>query len=150
MDHVVYIDAKDGDLQKLLDGSKTMIIRGAAGRKLPYDRVHAGDRLYFVQNNGEAVARAAADVRRVIQSAKLDEEQARGMVAEYQPLLQLTPAQEKRWSCKRYLVLIEIAPAQAIEPFAIDRSAYGNMDDWLPVGDIAAIRVEAGPQAGTR
>lgn len=35
MDHVVYLDAKAGELSKLLVGDKTMIIRGAAGRKMP-------------------------------------------------------------------------------------------------------------------
>ena len=40
MDHVVYLDAKANELDRLLDGSKAMIIRGATGRKLPYGRVH--------------------------------------------------------------------------------------------------------------
>jgi hypothetical protein len=43
MDHVVYLDAKAAELENILSGRKTMIIRGAAGRKLPYGRVHAGD-----------------------------------------------------------------------------------------------------------
>ena len=38
MDHVVYLDAKEKELDKLLSGEKSMIIRGAAGRKLPQDR----------------------------------------------------------------------------------------------------------------
>ncbi len=33
MDHVVYLDAKADELRKLINGEKTMIIRGAAGRK---------------------------------------------------------------------------------------------------------------------
>ncbi len=48
MDHVVYLDAKSNEFEKLRDGSKTMIIRGAAGRKLPYGRVNRGDVLYFI------------------------------------------------------------------------------------------------------
>ncbi len=32
MDYVVYLDAKAGELDNLLSGKKTMIIRGAAGR----------------------------------------------------------------------------------------------------------------------
>ncbi|KUO64077.1 MAG: hypothetical protein APF84_08180 [Gracilibacter sp. BRH_c7a] len=32
MDHVVYLDAKAKELEKLLEGSKSMIIRGATGR----------------------------------------------------------------------------------------------------------------------
>ena len=50
MDHVVYLDAKANELEKLSDGSKTMIIRGATGRKLPYGRDNEGDILYFINN----------------------------------------------------------------------------------------------------
>ncbi|UCH03160.1 MAG: hypothetical protein JSV20_05140 [Candidatus Bathyarchaeota archaeon] len=47
MDHVVYVDAKVKELDALLVGRKTMIIRGATGRKLPYGRVYGNDVLYF-------------------------------------------------------------------------------------------------------
>ena len=66
MDHVVYVDAKAKEMEILLSGKKTMIIRGATGRKLPYSR---------------------------------------------------------------------------LAPFPIDKSEYGNMDDWLPVEDIESVRV---------
>lgn len=141
MDHVVYVDAKEGELALLLEGKKHMIIRGAAGRKLPHGRVQAGDRLYFIQNNGEGFVRAEAQVVAAIHSEKLSEEESRRMVAEHQAELQLTPTQLKRWAGKRYLVLVRIGEARQVEPIAIDRSAYGNMDDWLPVGDIASVRV---------
>ena len=52
MDHVVYLDAKAKEVENLLSGDKTMIIRGAAGRKMPYGRVSSGDVLYFIQDNG--------------------------------------------------------------------------------------------------
>jgi hypothetical protein len=29
-----------------------------------------------------------------------------------------------------------------IEPFPIDKSNYGNMDDWLPVEKIEDVRME--------
>ena len=32
MDHVAYVDAKARELEKLLAGEKTMIVRGATGR----------------------------------------------------------------------------------------------------------------------
>ena len=35
MEHLAYCDTKAKVLDKLLKGTKTMIIRGAAGRKLP-------------------------------------------------------------------------------------------------------------------
>ena len=43
MDHVVYVDAKAKELSEILKGNKSMIIRGAAGRKMPYGRVSKDD-----------------------------------------------------------------------------------------------------------
>ncbi len=143
MDHVVYVDAKEKDLQKLLDGAATMLIRGAAGRKLPHGRVNPGDRLFFIPNDGRTLVRAQAVVSSVMNSDKLSEEQSAALVQENMPRLQLAPAQVKRWSGKRYLVLIGLEQVQALEAFGIDRSAFGNMDDWLPVGDIESVRIKA-------
>jgi len=43
MDNVVYLDYKAKELENLRSGQKTMIIRGAMGRKLPYGRVEKFD-----------------------------------------------------------------------------------------------------------
>lgn len=37
MDHVVYLDSTAKELELLLSGKKTMIIRGATGRKIPME-----------------------------------------------------------------------------------------------------------------
>ena len=51
MVHLVYCDntGKKGEkvLDKILSGTKTMIIRGAAGRKIPHSRVFKGEELYL-------------------------------------------------------------------------------------------------------
>ena len=39
MIHLVYLDNKGKVLEKIMSGKKTMIIRGAAGRKIPHSRV---------------------------------------------------------------------------------------------------------------
>lgn len=140
MDHIVYVDAKARELEKLLSGEKTMIVRGAAGRKLPYGRVEPGDCLFFIVNNGEGTVRASAAVSNVFNSEKLTEEQSAALLRNSQSKLNLTPEQVKRWSGKRYLVLIEVTQVRAIDPFAVDRSEYGNMDDWLLVNNIESVR----------
>lgn len=140
MDHVVYVDAKEKDLEKLIAGTKQTIIRGAMGRKLPYGLVNTGDRLFFIQNNGDGVVRAKAEVSRVINSDKLNEAESRQLIEAHQDQLQLTSAQMKRWVGKRYLVLIQVREVYPVAPFAIDRSDYGNMDDWLPVEVIERVR----------
>ena len=140
MDHVVYVDAKTNELENLLSGEKTMIIRSAAGRKLPYGRVFAGDRLFFIRNNGEGLIHACAAVKSVLNSEKLTREASMALVEENQSALQLTDKQFKRWAGKRYLVLIEVQDVTSLEPFPVDRSNYGNMDDWLPVEDIETVK----------
>ena len=140
MDHVVYLDAKAREMENLLGGKKSMIIRGAAGRKLPYGRVNNGDVLYFINNNAEGVIKARATVKKVTNTEKMTKVESSTFVVAFQDKLQLTPAQFKRWAGKRYLVLIEVTQAEALEPFPVDKSAYGNMDDWLPVGEIESVK----------
>ncbi|GIL08910.1 MAG: hypothetical protein BroJett033_4210 [Chloroflexota bacterium] len=142
MDHVVYVDTQADELARLLDGSKRMILRGAAGRKLPHGRVNVGDRLYFINNNGEGAIKAVGSVTQVINSEKLSEAESVALVEQHQQALQLTDKQFKRWAGKRYLVLIEVGGVEAITPVDIDKSSYANMDDWLPVGDIRSVYAE--------
>ena len=144
MDHVVYLDAKAKEMENLIAGQKTMIIRGAAGRKLPYGRVSGGDVLYFINNNAEGVIKARAKVGSVFNSEKMSKEESTELVEEHQDKLRLTDKQFKRWAGKRYIVLIEVDKVETLSPFAIDKGEYGNMDDWLPVGDIEAVRLPGG------
>jgi len=140
MDHVVYLDTQAKELETLLSGQKTMIIRGATGRKLPHGRVQAGDVLYFINNNAEGTIRARAVVSGSFHSEKLNEDESRALVRQNQSKLCLTPKQEARWAGKRYLVLIEVAEVKLVTPFAIDKSNFGNMDDWLPVEEIESVK----------
>jgi hypothetical protein len=129
MDHVVYVDAKLNELENLLNEEKNMIIRGAAGRKLPYGRVKEGGVLYFINNNGEGLIKAQAIVSFVFNSRKMSFEESVALVEQYQDRLKLTSTQFSKWAGKRYIVLIGIQKIMEITPFLIDKSAYGNMDD---------------------
>ena len=140
MDHVVYLDAKAEELEKILSMEKAMIIRGAAGRKLPHGRVNPGDTLYFINNNAEGEVKAKAVVASVFNSDKMTEEESISLVEKNQDKLKLSENQLNRWAGKRYLVLIELRDAESMEPFSIDKSGFGNMDDWLPVGEIERVR----------
>jgi hypothetical protein len=141
MDHVVYLDAYAKELELLLSNKKTMIIRGATGRKMPYGRVNQGDILYFINNNAEGIILAKANVVNVINSDKLSESESTQLIDEQQEYLQLTKKQHDRWAGKRYLVLIEISEVEKVEPFRIDKSKFGNMDDWLPVEEIEKVKI---------
>jgi len=139
MDHVVYLDKKAKELEKLFSGEKTMIVRGATGRKLPYGRVNIGDILYFVQNNAELLVQAKSQVKSVFNSEKMTENESQILIEKNQPKLQLSDKQLERWSGKRYLVLVEVGKMEEIPPFSVDKTNFGNMDDWLLVEDIEKV-----------
>lgn len=140
MDHVVYLDTKAKELELLISGQKSMLIRGATGRKMPYGRVDPGDVLYFINNNAEGKVRARASVTSVFNSEKMSLEESAQLVESNQSKLKLSSQQFKKWAGKRYIVLIEINQFEEITPFEIDKSDYGNMDDWLPVAQIEKVK----------
>lgn len=131
MDHVVFTEASSREMQKLLDGVKTKILRGAQGRKIPHGKVNPGDRLYLMNNNGDGVARAVAGVKEVLNTEKMVPEQSAALIERFKDELQLSDKQMQRFSGKRYLVLIDVENVRPIEPLEIDKTAYSNMDDWL-------------------
>ena len=141
MEHVVYLDYKAKELENLKSGKKSMIIRGAMGRKLPYSKVFKDDVLYFIENNGDGLVKAKALVSDVFNSEQLSKEESLLLIEKNQNKLLLDSGLMKRFGGKRYLVLITIENFKVIENFKIDRSQYGNMDDWLPVGNIEKVKI---------
>lgn len=138
MEHIAYCDAKAMELPNLLNGSKTMLIRGAAGRKLPHGRVSKEEVIYLLENDGSGVIRAKGVVSDVFHSDRLTQEESERLIEENASRLKLTEAQKKRWTGKRYLCLIGIKSVQEIEPFSYTREK--NMDDWIIVERIDDIK----------
>lgn len=138
MDHLVYLDIKAKELEKLFDGSKTMLIRSSMGKKRPYGVIESGDRLFLV-NNYKGVVKAIADVKEVFCSDKLTEEESIDLIRDNQEKLQLTDTQAEKWAGKRYVILIEIESIRYIVPFAVDDSVRGMVDDWIVVKDIDQV-----------
>ncbi len=141
MVHLVYCDnaGKKGEkvLDKILKGQKTMIVRGAAGRKIPHSRVNVGETLYFMEK-GTALIHVMATVKNVFNYVKLSDEEITKVLQENQPKLNLTEKQQQRWH-KKCLCLVEFENVQEIEALAFDRQ--GNMDDWLIIDKIEDVVV---------
>ena len=137
MEHLVYCDKKAKVWEKLLTGQKTLIVRGAAGRKLPHSRVFKGEKLYFIENDGSGLIKGTGVVKNVDNLVKLTDEESRSIIAERQKQLQLTEEQIKRWAGKKCLCLIEVENVAEISPLKYDRQK--NMDDWITVEDIRTI-----------
>ncbi|HSM26165.1 MAG TPA: hypothetical protein VK856_14975 [Anaerolineaceae bacterium] len=140
MDHLAYCDSKAKELEKLLSGKKSMLIRGAAGRKLPYGRVFTGEIIYLIENDGKGLIKAKGTIKSVFNSEKLSGEESEKIILDNMDKLQLTDLQMKRWVGKKYLCLIEIGDVKEISPFTYARA--GNMDDWIIVNSIDEIKME--------
>lgn len=142
MVHLVYCDntGKSGErvIDKILNGSKTMIVRGAASRKIPHSRVYDGEMLYFMEK-GTASISACATVKSVQNLVKLTENEITSVLAGNQNKLNLTSKQQERWH-KKCLCLVEFEDVKAITPpLAFDHQ--GNMDDWLIIEKIEDVVV---------
>ena len=141
MVYLVYCDntGKKGEkeLDKIFAGIKTMVVHGAAGRKIPHSRVFAGERLYFMEK-GSASITATATVKEVQNFVKLSDEEITKVLADNQEKLNLSDKQITRWH-KKCLCLVEFESVEEIAPLAFDHQ--GNMDDWLIIDKIEDVVV---------
>lgn len=137
MVHLVYCDNKSKELEKIVDGSKTMVIRGAAGRKIPHSRVFKDEELYFMEKGTKKIT-AKAVVTNVQNFVKLSEEEITKTIEDNNSKLLLTDKQKERWH-KKCLCLIEFDKVEKINPLDFDHQ--GNMDDWLIIDKIEDVVV---------
>ncbi|MCR1955852.1 hypothetical protein NSA24_13710 [Clostridioides mangenotii] len=137
MVHLVYCDDKENVLEKIIDGEKTMVIRGAAGRKIPHSRVFEGEKLYFMKKGTKKIS-ASAIVSSVQNYVKLTEEEITKTLEGNQDKLNLSEKQKTRWH-KKCLCLVEFEDLEEISPLDFDHQ--GNMDDWLIIEKIEDVVV---------
>ena len=142
MVHLVYCDniGKNGErmLNKILSGTTTMVVRGAAGRKIPHSRVFEGETLYFVEKVTAKIS-ALSTVKSVLNYVKLPDSEIVNILADNQSKLNLTDKQKERWH-KKCLCLVEFSDIKAIDP-PLDFDHQGNMDDWLIIEKIENVIV---------
>jgi hypothetical protein len=137
MKHLVYCDNKEKVLEKILSGTKTMIVRGAAGRKIPHSRVFDDEVLYFMEKGSKKIS-AKAVVKSVQNYVKLTPEEIDAVFEKNKAALNLSDKQRQRWN-KKCLCLVEFHQLETIEPLDFDHQS--NMDDWLIIEKIEDVVV---------
>ncbi len=138
-EHLVYLNKEGKELEKLLRKEKTMIIRGAAGRKSPLGgRAKENDIVYFVETGGDMMVTHKGVLSKVIESEKMTPEESVAFIKQYEKELNLSQKQYERWAGKKYLAVYEIENIEEIEPFLYNRE--NNMDDWVITDDINKIK----------
>ncbi|MEG2195407.1 MAG: hypothetical protein RRY11_11415 [Terrisporobacter sp.] len=137
MVHIVYCDDKEKVLEKIISGTKTMVIRGAAGRKIPHSRVFEGETLYFMKK-GTGKISAKANVVNVENHVKLTQDESLNIIQKNGDKLNLSKKQINRWN-KKCLCLVEFNNIEEIDSLELDHQK--NMDDWLIVEKVEDVLV---------
>ena len=138
-EHLVYLDNKAKELKKLINKEKTMIIRGASGKKSPLGgRAKINDITYFVETGGNMMVTHKGIISNIIESHKMNPEESKAFIKKYEKELNLSKEQYDRWSIKKCLAVYEISNIEEIASFKYDRK--NNMDDWIITNDINQLK----------
>lgn len=146
MDHVAIMKKNWGLVDKVLTGQKTVESRWYKTKRPPWNKVKAGDSIYF-KNTSEPV-KVKAKVSKVLQLENLNEKTRQEILNKYAKsdlgVGEIMPAVKEYIKGKNYCLLIFLKNAQKIEPFEINKKGFGAMAAWLAVDDVDKIKMKYG------
>jgi hypothetical protein len=131
MNYLVYLNAQAGELEKILSGVKTMLVKDFDPEGPPAHPVRPGDSLYFLRHKDDGVLRVKATVVRVLYFTKNKDEVLSQLLKELQPRLQLTEAQYNDWSAREQVQLVEFESAQKMSVIRLAVPEAKGQSDWL-------------------
>jgi len=131
MNYLVFLDTRTSELEKILSGVKSMVLKAYDPTQSPTQPVRPGDSLYFLRNNDECNLQVKATVVRVqFFTKKLNEDLSHDL-KEMQPKLQLTEEQYNYWSAKKQVLLVEFESAQKIGVIHLALDEVKDQSDWI-------------------
>jgi hypothetical protein len=139
MNHLVPLDARAGELEKILSGVKTMLVKKSDPAQTRAHPINPGESLYFLRDQGECALRGKATVVRILLAAKSLEEDLSHILKEMQPRLQLTEDQYNYWSAKEQAVLVEFGSAQKIDAIYVAPGKITDRSEWIPFEEFSHI-----------
>lgn len=143
MDHVAIMQKSWGLTDRILGGEKQLESRWYKSKTGAWDKVSAGDTIYF-KNAGEPV-RISAKAKEVFQSADLTPATVKKLLVKYGHLDGIRPEEihtyEKLFKDKKYAVFIFLKDVQRVSPFRVNKEGFGAMAAWLTVPSIRLIRL---------
>lgn len=136
MIHIVICDNKYNELEKIIKGERTILLRGSSSRRIPHSRIFINDELYFVEKgNNEAVYHA--HVSNAESYSKLTSMEIYKIFDTYSDKLNLCDEEINKWK-KKCLCIIEFDNLESIEPINIGN--YTPLEDWIMVNDLSELK----------
>lgn len=143
MDHVAIMKKAWGLTEKVLSGEKKIESRWYMARCTPWDRIKAGETVYF-KNSGEPVT-IKTKVAKVLQFSDLNPVKVLEILKKYGKDDGLEPVKLvdffNLFKKKKYCLLIFLKNPVKIKPFEIDKNGFGMMSAWITVKNINKIKL---------
>jgi hypothetical protein len=139
MNHLVFLDAQAGELEKILSGIKSMVVKEFDPAQPAAHPVNPGDNLYLLKGKEIHALRVKATVVRVLFFTNPIDEDLSHILKEMQPRLQLTEDQYNYWSAKKHALLVEFDCAQKIDVIHVAPQKVTNKLDWIAFEEFGLI-----------
>lgn len=139
MNHLVVLDAQAGELEKILSGLKTMLVKENDPSHSTQCTVNPGDVLYFLRNKNDSAPRVRATVVRILHLSELSSIELLHALKEMQPRLQLTEDQYGYWSVQRQFSLVEFESAHKINIIHLAPDIIRDGSSWIAFEDLSLI-----------
>jgi hypothetical protein len=139
MNHLVFLDTRAMELEKILSGVKTMVTKEFDPDQSTGYPVSPGDSLYFLRNKGECDLRVKATVVRVLPLINIRNEDLSHILKEMQPRLQLTKEQFNYWSAKKQVLLVEFDSAHKIDVIHVASNKSTDRSEWIAFEEFGFI-----------
>ena len=139
MNHLVFLEPNAGELEKILSGIKTMVLKEFDPSQHDRQPLRPGDSLYFLKNKDENALRVKASVVCVFTVINTPDEDLTHTLKEFQPRLQLTEDQYNRWSTREQVQLVEFGRAQKMDLIQVAAHKLADRSDWIPFEQFSHI-----------
>ena len=139
MNHLVFLNAQAGELEKILSGVKTMLVKDFAPAQTTAHPVNPGDSLYFLRDKDDCTLRVKATVIRVLLFTNHLDEDVSHTLKEMQPRLQFTEDQYNYWSTQKQVLFVEFGSAHKIAMIHIAPRKIMDRSDWIAFKELSLI-----------
>ncbi|MEK6964575.1 MAG: hypothetical protein AABX70_09245 [Nanoarchaeota archaeon] len=141
MDHIAIMKKSWKLLPKILSGDKTIESRWYMNKSAPWDKIKAGETVYFKDSGDPVTVKAQVsevkqfDLRHTLLSKILEQYGSKSKICLSNP-----DPDSPYFKGKNYCILIFLKEVEPIKPFDINKKGFGISSAWLCVKDINTIK----------
>ncbi len=131
MNYLVFLDLGAGELEKILSGVKSMVIKEDKPEDTTSQSLMPGDNLYFLRNTVARDIRVKATIKSIQAVSSGQTSDISSQLKEMQHKLQLNEEQFMYWCTKKQVLLVEFECAQKIGMIHLDLDEVKGQSDWI-------------------